>query len=182
MLDIMVFFIGALLIAALSHRSLSDPRSHGFMRFLAFEALWALIVMNARPWFRDPLSPHQIVSWLLLAGSAALAASAFLKLGSSGTARPVPSGSPLFRFENTSQMVTTGVYSKIRHPMYGSLALLGWGAALKGVSFWSLAIAVLASVLVFLTARNEELENLERFGDPYDDYINRTRMFIPGIF
>lgn len=182
MLDIMVFFIGALLIAALSRRSLSDPRSHGFMRFLSFEALWALIVMNARPWFRDLLSLHQIISWILLVTSAAVALSAFATLGRKGDARPVAAGSTLFKFENTSHLVTTGLYAHIRHPMYASLVLLGWGAALKTFSVWSLAMAVVATALLVMTARTEELENLERFGEPYDDYMNSTKMFIPGLF
>ena len=181
MLDIMVFFVGALLIAVFSRRSLSDPRSHGFMRFLAFESLWALIVLNARPWFRDPFSLHQIVSWILLAGSAALALGAFLKLSSAGKPLPVPAGSPLFKIENTSELVSTGIYGRIRHPMYASLILLGWGAALKSSSFWSLTVALVATALLFLTARTEELENLERFGQPYDDYMERTKMFVPGL-
>jgi protein-S-isoprenylcysteine O-methyltransferase Ste14 len=182
MLDIMVFFLGALAIGAFSRRSLSDPRSHGFMRFLAFEALWALIIMNARGWFRDPLSVHQVISWILLAGSAALAIGAFVRLGSSGRPQPVRPGSPLFRFENTSRVVTTGIYARIRHPMYASLILLGWGAAMKSASFSSLAAALLATGILFQTARTEELENLERFGEPYDRYMDQTKMFIPGLF
>jgi protein-S-isoprenylcysteine O-methyltransferase Ste14 len=182
MLDIMVFFVGALVIAALSRRSLADPRSHGFMRFLAFEAIWALIVMNAGSWFRDPLSLRQIVSWAILIASAALAVEAFRKLASSGNPRPVTPESPLYTFENTSQLVSAGIYGKIRHPMYASLILFAWGAALKSTSFWSIATALAATGFLFFTARTEELENLERFGEPYDSYMEETWMFIPGLF
>ena len=182
MFDIMVFFVGALLIAAFSRRCLADPRSHGFMRFLAFEAIWLLIVMNARAWFRDPLSSHQIISWIFLTASAALAAGAFMKLASSGNPKPVSPESPLFAIENTSRLVCTGIYAKIRHPMYASLILLGWGAALKHPSVWSIVAALVATGFLFLTARTEELENLERFGEPYDSYMDQTKMFIPGLF
>ena len=126
MLDIMVFFVGAIAIAAFSRRSLSDPQSHGFARFLSFEAVWALLVMNVRLWFVNPFAPHHLVSWIALIASAALAIGAFVKLGAAGKPQPVTPGSSLFRFENTSRIVTTGIYKRIRHPMYGSLILLAW--------------------------------------------------------
>ncbi|MCK7540462.1 MAG: hypothetical protein MZV63_61010 [Marinilabiliales bacterium] len=37
----------------------------------------------------------------------------------------------LFRFEKTTELVTSGIYRYIRHPMYSSLLLLAWGIWLK---------------------------------------------------
>ena len=65
MLRVALFVAVSAAILRLSWRSLSDPRSHGFYRFFAFELLSALILRNAPFWFRDPLSPRQLASWFL---------------------------------------------------------------------------------------------------------------------
>ena len=183
MASIMVFFLGALIIAGISWRTFSNPRSHGFFRFLALEAMWALIVMNAGAWFQDVLSVKQIFSWFLLAASLVLAVLAFvvfIRLGK--PARRTGIRSSNFAIEETTALVTTGVYGSIRHPMYTSLMLLTWGAAFKTLGFWTLLMALIATGLLFVTARAEEFENLEKFGEKYDSYMARTKMFIPGIY
>jgi protein-S-isoprenylcysteine O-methyltransferase Ste14 len=181
MLGIMVFLVGALVIAALSWRVFSDVRSHGFARFWVFVVLWALIVMNASAWFRDVLSARQLLSWLLLAGSLWLAFAGFLALrrvrGPAGPRRRPTQ----YTFEETTGLVTTGPYRFIRHPLYVSLLLLGWGAALKSAGFFSIMFALCTSGLIYITSYLEELENLERFGEAYDQYMGRTKMLIPGV-
>jgi protein-S-isoprenylcysteine O-methyltransferase Ste14 len=71
-------------------------------------------------------------------------------------------------------LVTTGIYSKIRHPVYvfgtpavvGILvALLGWGA---------LVIAVIVVPVEILRARREEAVLVEKFGAQYISYRKRT--------
>lgn len=181
--SIMVFFLGALVIAGISWRTFSNPRSHGFFRFLAFEAMWALIMMNARAWFQDVLSFKQIFSWILLIASFVLAVHAFYVFIKHGKpARRAGNRSPNFAVEETTALVTTGIYGSIRHPMYTSLMLLTWGAAFKTLGFWTILMALIATGLLFVTARAEEFENLEKFGEKYDSYMSRTKMFLPRIY
>ena len=85
-------------------------------------------------------------------------------------------------FENTERVVTEGIYKFIRHPMYGSLLLLAWGALVKNLGPLKIAIAVLVTIFLFLTARMEERENISFFGESYREYMKGTRMFIPYIF
>jgi protein-S-isoprenylcysteine O-methyltransferase Ste14 len=181
MWQIMAFFLGALGLAVISRRVFADPRSHGFFRFLAFLAIWAIIVINAPRWFSNVLSPAQIVSWILLLGSLGLAASGFIALHKHGKPRPAISSTD-FAFEQTTHLVMTGPYRFIRHPLYASLILLAWGSALKYGTAPVLLFGLLATALLYLTARAEEYENLERFGSSYEEYISRTRMFVPGLF
>lgn len=181
MLLIMLYFVGALAIAGISWRTFSEVRSHGFMRFLAFEALWAVFLMNVTGWFRDPLSWHQVISWILLAASAVLAVWGFIELRRSGKPLARPQRKGTFAFEETTRLVTAGPYRHIRHPLYTSLLLLVWGVVFKSFSFFSVVIGLAASFLLYVTAYYEELENLERFGESYDRYMQTTRMFIPGI-
>jgi protein-S-isoprenylcysteine O-methyltransferase Ste14 len=181
MWQIMAFFVGALLLALFSRRVFSNLRSHGFFRFLAFVSGWAVITISAPRWFQDLLSARQIVSWLLLIGSALLAASGFYLLKAVG--KPSPKGTSTdFAFEQTSRLVTTGPFRYIRHPLYASLILLVWGAMLKSGSLASIFFTLLATGFLFITARAEEEENLERFGEAYAEYMERTKMFVPGVF
>ena len=171
-LAVFVVLSTALLAAAWPH--LRTPTRHGFYRFFAFEALLGLVLLGAPTWFADPLSPRQVVSWILLAVSAALAANGFAMLRRHGA----PTGG----IETTRALVERGAYRWVRHPLYGSLLLAGSGAALKHVTPWSLALVLILAGFLLATARVEERENLERFGPDYRDYMRRTRRFIPFLY
>jgi protein-S-isoprenylcysteine O-methyltransferase Ste14 len=169
-----VFAIGSAGIVILSWPSLRNRRSHGFFRFFAFEGTLALILVNLECWFSDPFSPLQIASWVLLLGSLILVVEGFWLLGRVGK----PKGG----IENTTKLVTVGAYKFIRHPLYSSLLLLEWGAFFKSPSLVGGGLAVAVSVFLVLTAKVEERENLERFGEEYAEYMRRSRMFIPFVF
>jgi protein-S-isoprenylcysteine O-methyltransferase Ste14 len=178
----LALFVGlSLPLVAVSWRSLRRPRSHGFPRFFAFEAIVALVILNAGVWFADALAPRQLLSWLLLAASALLAIHGFVVLRTAG--RPARRGAAdaTLAFENTSVLVTRGAYRWIRHPLYASLLLLAWGAALKRVGPASIGLAVAASLCLVATAKADERECLGRFGDAYRAYMARTRMFVPYL-
>lgn len=163
--------VGSLAIAG---RSLVDPRRHGFYRFFAFEAIFGLILVNSPYWFVDPLRLSQIVSWVLLAGSIALAGYSYALLRSVG--RPVGG------VEQTTRMVDVGVYHFIRHPLYASLVLFSVGALLKQITPLAIGLAIAACLCLTLTALTEERENLRKFGEGYAQYLRRTRRFIPFVF
>ena len=176
-----VFVLGSVPIIWLSRRSLLHPATHGFPRFFAFEAIFALVVLNAPYWFVRPLGVRQLVSWLLLVMSAVLAVWGTVILRRLGGSRPATEGSPLFRWENTASLVTTGIYRYIRHPMYSSLLFLAWGALLKSVSIGALVLAGVATLALTTTAKVEEAENVARFGQEYRDYMKQTRRFVPFV-
>lgn len=168
-----IFIFGSLLIFAISWPSLWNPTSHGFYRFFAFEAILALVAVNASGWFQDPFSPLQILSWLTLAGSIVLALQSLWFL--------IRMGKPSGYFEITTQLVTSGPYRAIRHPLYGSLFLLAWGAYLKGVSVLGTVLVLIASGALVATAKVEENANVKKFGEAYAEYTRRTKMFLPRI-
>lgn len=181
MLLILIFLAASVGIVALSWRSLRAPRSHGFYRFFAFEILVALILLNSRYWFRDPLSLRQIASWVLLTASLGFAIEGFRLLREIGKpARGAASGTNL-AFENTTALVTIGLYRFIRHPLYSSLLFMAWGACLKDVSPWAAGLALSASAFLTATALAEERENLAEFGPAYAAYMKGTRRFVPFV-
>ena len=182
MTDIILFGTATLVLIIASRRALLYPRSHGFPRFFGWEALTALLVINLSVWFRDPLSWNQVISWILLIISAIVAFTAFVQFHRGGKPGSPRSEEHLFDLEKTSVLVTTGVFHYIRHPMYSSLIFLGWGIFFKDPSMAGALLAVVATTLLFQTARVEERENIAFFGGAYETYMKRTKRFVPYVF
>ena len=78
-----------------------------------------------------------------------------------------------------ARVVTTGVYSIIRHPQYlgGLLAHLGFSFLLSGL--YSLVLTPLTFALVYLISRKEEIELSKEFGKEYAEYVKKTPMILP---
>lgn len=176
-----LFGLGTVILLGLSWRALRRPRSHGFYRFFAWEAILALLVLNGPLWFVDRFAPHQLASWALLFASLLVLFPGLYQLQRMGRADGQRQDAELFAFERTSQLVTTGIYRYIRHPLYASLLLLAWGLACKQPGLASWALALLASLALWLTARCDEAECLAYFGKAYRDYMGRSRMFVPWV-
>ncbi len=129
----------------------------------------------AAQWFVDLLSPLQLASSaaLTIAVCLALVSYAQLKL----------QGRPEGHFEYTTELVTTGLYRYIRHPMYGSLLFLAIGAYLKQPLDWPAAVVfAIVVVALVLTTKAEEQDMSEAFGQRYVDYMKTTARFIPFVF
>ena len=178
----LIFIIATVTLAGISRASLLAPRSHGFARFFAWEAILGLVVLNAPAWFRDPFAPRQLVSWVFLAVSIALVVPGVHLLRSAGRPGPGRADATLLGIEKTSRLVTHGIYGYIRHPLYASLLFLAWGAFLKQLSWLSLLLACSASLFLFITARRDELECIQYFGPDYQTYMERTKRFVPFVF
>ena len=176
-----ILSVGTVFFVAFSWRSFRHPGSHGFFRFFALEAILCLLVLNAPAWFRQPFSTLQLVSWPFLIISLGLAIHGFYLLRHLGQPSKPEPGSHLFRIENTASLVTAGAYGIIRHPLYASLLCLVWGAALKSLTPVTAILAAAATVFLVATAKSEEVENLERFGEAFRRYMARTWLFIPFV-
>jgi len=181
-LQLIVFTLGSITLAAISRRSLLQPRSHGFYRFFAWEALLAMIVLNIPGWFDQPLAWYQLISWILLVASLLLVIQGVRLLRQTGKQDLKRNEETLFEFEKTSQLVTVGVYRYIRHPLNSSLLFLGWGIFFKSPGWLDAVLVVLCTLLLTVTARIEEHENIRYFGAEYSMYMQHTKMFIPYIF
>ncbi len=181
-----VFLALVTLAAYASRKPLRRPGSHGFYRFFAWSSILGLLVVSFRglgPWFADPLSLRQLGSWVLLGGSLVP-----LWLG---TRRLLAQGQPdartrqdptLFPIEQTTRLVTTGIYRYIRHPIYTSLLLLTYGVFLKQPSWAAAGLSAVATGFLVATAIAEERENAGYFGPSYEAYAAGTKRFIPFLF
>jgi len=154
--------------------SLKEKRYHGIYRFFSFESIFILVLLNYPNWFRDPLSLIQIISWIFLISSIICAFFGFYLL--------YKRGKPEGQIENTTNLVTTGLYKYIRHPLYLSLMLGGFGVLLKDIGYTQIFLAFINFISLVFTAKVEEKEMIKKFGAEYVDYIKKTKMFFPYIF
>lgn len=81
----------------------------------------------------------------------------------------------------SERIVSTGVYSIVRHPQYlgGLLAHVGFSFLLSAL--YSLISTPLVVAYAFLIARKEEEELVREFGSEYEDYSRKVPMFIPRL-
>lgn len=85
--------------------------------------------------------------------------------------------------QQIEEIVTTGLFAKIRHPMYLSLVIMYLGLAVGWGILWMFVPAVFISVVTAYIAIEEEKYLLKRFGDEYREYLRRVRWrMIPQVF
>ena len=177
-----IFGIGTLVLIYISRASLREPRTHGFYRFFAWEAILALILLNIQNWFKNPFAWYQVISWVLLILCLLPLIFGVRSLRGRGAPdREIRRETELLAFERTTQLVTDGIYKYIRHPLYSSLLLLAWGAFFKIPSLPGELLAITGTLFLIITARMDEIECTRVFGADYQEYMKRTKMFIPFV-
>jgi protein-S-isoprenylcysteine O-methyltransferase Ste14 len=174
MIETILFIAGSIFIIWISVPSLRRPGSHGFYRFFAWEAIWAMFLMKVRGWFVHPFAWYQIISWILLLTSLVPIISGVYLLRHAGK--------PTDALEATTQLVRSGIYRFIRHPLYASLLYLAWGIFFKSPSLLDGCLAAVTTAFLYATARADETECLVKFGEEYAGYMKKTKMFIPFVF
>lgn len=167
--------IGTSAIALFSWQfSIRARRYHGVARFFAFESVLILFLLNGKVWFRNPWSFPHVLSWLFLVASIPPA------LG--GAVVLIKAGRPQGQMENTTCLVTSGIYKWIRHPMYASVAAFGLGVYFKHITGTASILAAVLLLSVVATAFVEEGELRAKFGPAYAAYAKTTKRFMPFVF
>ncbi len=179
-----VFLGGAALALWLSRGALAHPAAHGFPRFFGWVAILGLLARNVGSgWFADAGSPRQLASWALLVASlvpVVLGVRQLLAFGRPDAARRRDPRQ--FDFEQTTQLVTSGIYRWIRHPLYASLVYLAWGVFLKRPDLPAAALALAGTAGMIATMLVEERENAAYFGPAYGRYAAATWRMVPFVF
>ena len=78
-------------------------------------------------------------------------------------------------------LVTTGPYRYIRHPMYTALVAVGIGMGLMSSSWYFLIPFIATGIVNIFRTRREEEAMIEKFGDEYVQYTQRTGRFLPMV-
>ncbi len=88
---------------------------------------------------------------------------------------------PLSKTTDKQELVTTGIYSKVRHPFYLSIFLMFSGVAIISWNWYGLLFFVLFILGLVIRIKKEEKELITKFGDEYRDYMQKTPRLIPKI-
>ncbi len=89
-------------------------------------------------------------------------------------------GTPMTQ-KDEPELVASGPYRLVRHPIYSGILLAGIGTAVALSWIW-LAAVVLAGIYFIYSAIIEERYMTERFPDAYPAYKRSTKMLVPFVF
>lgn len=81
-----------------------------------------------------------------------------------------------------SKLVTSGIYSVVRHPMYSGLLALCIGISITGNSVDKMIFSFILSLVIDKIAENEEALLIQKHGRNYADYAATTKRFIPQVY
>jgi protein-S-isoprenylcysteine O-methyltransferase Ste14 len=98
---------------------------------------------------------------------------AAINLGKNLTPLPCP--------KDNAQLVQSGLYRYVRHPIYFGVLLAALAWLLIFPSAYILIYAIALFVLFDLKARREEIWLVERF-PTYTDYQIKVKKLLPGIY
>ena len=89
-------------------------------------------------------------------------------------------GTPMSQ-KDDPELVTSGPYGLVRHPIYSGVLLAGVGTAVALSWLWLIAM-VLAGIYFVYSATVEERYLTKQFPDNYPMYSRSTKMLVPLIF
>jgi protein-S-isoprenylcysteine O-methyltransferase Ste14 len=88
-------------------------------------------------------------------------------------------GMPMTR-KDDPELVTTGPYRFVRHPIYSGLMLAMLGTALATSLYWLIALVVLGAYFAYSATVEERLLSTS-FPAAYQSYRTHTKMLIPFV-
>lgn len=89
--------------------------------------------------------------------------------------------SVLASIRRRQQLVTTGLYAYVRHPMYSSMLLIVLGSGLMVSNYLMISCIPVIALIYYVRAKEEEKLLIINLPD-YGSYMQRTKMFIPWLF
>ena len=88
-------------------------------------------------------------------------------------------GTPMTQ-KDDPELVTSGPYHLVRHPIYSGILAAGLGTAVGLSWFWMTAVA-LAGIYFLYSATVEERYLARQFPDAYPPYRRSTKMLVPFV-
>ena len=138
-----------------------------------------LLVIFILPGFDVRYGWSNVPAWLCLAADGVVLASYLLYLL---VLKTNTFASRIVEVEEGQQVITSGPYTLVRHPMYLAMILMMTATPLALGSYWAMLPSVLFILLLAARAKNEE-ELLQKELKGYNEYMQKTRhRLFPGIW
>ena len=151
-----------------------NDRSRGYF-YVAVQFLLIALLFTA-PRQPEPYGAFSdvvgIVGVAVIALGAVILVTSFVRLGRSLTANPVP--------KDNGVLVTSGLYGRVRHPIYFGLLVLAFGVVLDAGWWPQIGIALMLYFLLNIKAQFEE-DLLRKKYPEYKAYALKTPRFFPRI-
>jgi protein-S-isoprenylcysteine O-methyltransferase Ste14 len=161
---------GICIVHALRNNITSEIYMHiGLTLFFSLLTL-ELTIGRDDVWSHFNVSWLGIIGWILYIPSAILVISSLIALHSKGKPESAD-------FTDSTTFIDSGIFGLIRQPMTLGLAI--WSVALILV-FQSLPAAIFGLLSLFcfwMSACNESIYNIRKFGDSYENYMKRVPMW-----
>ena len=84
--------------------------------------------------------------------------------------------------KKTHELVTSGVYRYVRHPIYSGMLLMVLGTSLSVGTLGAVVAFIVMVLAMCLKLRDEEALLQKHFAGEYAEYKKRSRMLIPFIW
>ena len=126
--------------------------------------------------FTTIIAPPTSLGWigaLLTSFGIALAVWARFSLGRNWSAH--------LKVKENHELVTTGPYAYVRHPLYTGVMLAAFSTMLTGMIF-GIGVFIVACIIVPSRIRKEERDMLELFPNEYPAYQKRTKRLVPFVW
>lgn len=88
---------------------------------------------------------------------------------------------PLAKSTEDQELVTSGIYSRIRHPFYTSILILFLGVALMALNILGTVFYFLFIISIHVRIKKEENELIHKFGSEYIKYKDNVPKLIPKL-
>lgn len=80
------------------------------------------------------------------------------------------------------RLITNGIYTNIRHPLYLGEISRNLGTALVFSSLYGLVMMMIANIFLFIRIEIEEKMLIATFGHEYEEYKKKTKKLLPYIY
>ena len=88
---------------------------------------------------------------------------------------------PFASIGREQKLVKTGIYAKVRHPIYLSGLILSLGFTLIAGNLYGLLFFILSLVAFVTRIKKEERGLITRFGEEYKQYAKETPLLISKL-
>ncbi|NNE28514.1 MAG: isoprenylcysteine carboxylmethyltransferase family protein [Saprospiraceae bacterium] len=140
--------------------------------FVGLQGILFLALLWKGPYHLETHKAFYYIGWTLAILGSVICILALMQLNTSLSPFPTP--------VQKGQLITQGLYTKIRHPIYSGILLVALGWGLLTGSPWRLLLALALLILFFFKARYEEGLLSEKYTG-YEEYKKKSGMFVPPL-